>query len=86
VRYGTVCPEGFLPAFSVDTEAEAKQLMAMLPLAIDGRHYAAELIDSNLEPMSGDKRIDAFVRFGLRLEAIHNQIFNKENKNGKKHK
>lgn len=81
MRYGTVCPDGFLPAFSVDTEAEAKQLMAMLPLAIDGKWYAAELINSDGQPLSGDERIDAFVRFGKRLESIYNQIFNKENSN-----
>jgi len=74
VKCGTVCPKGFLPAYSVDTEQEAKQIMAMLPLAYDGKVYAAELFDDEGKPLEGDKRIDAFVQFGRRLEHIHKTI------------
>lgn len=74
MRIGTICPDGFLPAYSVDTEEEAKQLLAMLPLAYDGKHYADELLDDQGQPLTGDDRIDAFVRFGRRLEFIHNQL------------
>lgn len=74
MQYGTVCPEGFLPAYSVDTEAEAISLMAMLPLALDGKKYAEELFDFEGKTLEGSRRVDAFVRFGKRLEKIHKQI------------
>ncbi len=74
MRIGTVCPEGFLPAYSVDTEIEAKCLLARLPLAHDGKYYAKELFDSNGEALSGEARIDAFVRFGKRMESLHKHM------------
>ena len=74
MRYGTVCPEGFLPAYSVDTEQEAKQIMVMLPLAYDGKVYAKELWDGEGNALEGAERIDAFVKFGRRLEHIHKTI------------
>lgn len=74
MRIGTIRPDGFLPAYSVDTEAEAKQLLAMLPLAYDGRVYAEELTDDNGCVRTGADRIDAFVRFGLRMQQIHLQL------------
>jgi len=63
-----------LPAYSVDTEKEAKQLLAMLPLAYDGKVYAEELSNPDGTPLTGEARIDAFVRFAKRLEFIHNKI------------
>ena len=69
-----MCPDGFLPAYSVDTEQEAKQIMVMLPLAFDGKQYAAELFDEDGEVLSGPRRIDAMVRFGKRCESIHNKL------------
>ena len=74
MQIGTVCPDGFLPAYSVDTESEAKQLLAMIPLGIDGKYYAKELFDSNGEALTGKARVDAFVRFGRRMESIHQQL------------
>lgn len=74
MRIGTICPDGFLPAYSVDTKEEATQLLAMLPLAYDGKVYAQELLDVDGNPRVGADRIDAFVRFGKRLEFIHNTI------------
>lgn len=50
--------------------------MAMLPLAYDGKVYATELFDDEGKPLEGDKRIDAFVQFGRRLEHIHKTIRN----------
>lgn len=42
--YGHVVPEGRLPVFSVDTEQEAKMLVAMAcPRDLEGNHYAREL-------------------------------------------
>ncbi len=79
MRYGTVCPAGFLPAYSVDTEQEAKQIMVMLPVAYDGKVYAKELFDGEGNPREGAERIDAFVRFGRRLEHIHKTIKKKTN-------
>ena len=74
VKYGTVCPEGFLPAYSVDTEREAKQIMVMLPVAYDGKVYAKELFNEEGKHLAGDERINAFVQFGRRLEHIHKTI------------
>lgn len=74
VTHGQVCPNGYLPAYSVDTEEEAKALMAFVPRGLDGEHYAEELFDTDGKPFTGAKRRDAFVRFGLRLKAIHEGI------------
>jgi hypothetical protein len=54
--------------------------MVMLPLAFDGKQYAAELFDEDGEVLSGPRRIDAMVRFGKRCESIHNKLkeFNNE--------
>ncbi|MCH8984143.1 MAG: hypothetical protein IH943_08630 [Acidobacteria bacterium] len=73
VAVGTVCPGGMLPVYSCDTEAEARRLIVICcPMDYDGRYYARELIDPNTsEPYEGDERIDAFVRFGLKLEETH---------------
>ena len=46
----------------------------MLPLAYDGKVYAKELFNAEGKPLEGDKRIDAFVQFGRRLEHIHKTI------------
>jgi hypothetical protein len=75
-----VCPDGFLPAYSVDTEHEAKQIIVMLPVAYDGLTYAAELFDRDGNFHTGPRRIDAMVRFGKRCESIHNKLkeFNNE--------
>lgn len=69
-----MCPEGFLPAFSVDTEEEANRLMrTACSLGVDGEYYAKELINYLTgEEYKGKAREDAFVRFALKLERIDN--------------
>ena len=70
-----MCPDGFLPAYSVDTEEEAKQLLAFVPLGADGQHYADELFGLTGQPLEGSARIDAFCRFGKKLEKLHKGPF-----------
>ncbi len=48
--------------------------MVMLPVAYDGKTYARELFNEEGEHLEGDERIDAFVRFGHRLESIHKAV------------
>jgi hypothetical protein len=44
VHFGPKCEPGCLPVFSVETEAEAKQLLVMAcPRGLDGQYYAREL-------------------------------------------
>lgn len=74
VEFGTVCPDGFLPVFSVDTKAQAKALMAFVPRDLEGKKYAKELLDQAGRPLTGAKRIDGFVRFGLRLQFVYEQL------------
>jgi hypothetical protein len=46
VGYGVSVPKGRLPVFTVDTEEEAKQLIALAcPVGIDGNYYARELVE-----------------------------------------
>lgn len=47
MRYGRgALPKGFLPVFSVDTEEEAKELIALCcPTDIAGNYYARELAE-----------------------------------------
>ena len=74
VTYGQVCPDGFLPAYSVDTEDEAKKLMTFIPMDVFGNRYAEELYDEKGKVLEGGERIDAFVRFAKKLERIHRAI------------
>ena len=73
VQHGAVCPEGFLPVYSVDDEKTAKLLIASCcELGLDGEHYARELFDPEThQPYTDDKRIEGFVKFGKRLEKTH---------------
>ena len=79
---GQVCPEGFLPIYSVDTEEEAKALMAFVPMGLNGEHYANELIGDDGQPLEGAERVDGFIRFGLKLEKIHAFILKNKKRRG----
>ena len=80
VQVGTVCPKGFLPVYSVDTEEDAKMLVTLAcPLGLDNLHYAPELVGT-----SGDERIRKFVAFGKRLVKIH-QMMKKRMKKTEQH-
>lgn len=59
MRYGGIVEEGFLPAFSVNTEDEARRLLTLAcPINIEGAFIARELTHeqtlSNLE-VFGDR-------------------------------
>jgi hypothetical protein len=44
VGFGLKLPDGYLPVFSVNTAAEAKELIALAcPMSVDGHYYAREL-------------------------------------------
>jgi hypothetical protein len=46
VRYGRTVEPGFLPVYSVDTEEEAKRLLALAcPKNLDGEYYARQLTE-----------------------------------------
>lgn len=59
MKFGRSCPKGFLPVFSVDTEAEAKELILLCcPKDAAGNFYARELtVEQNIENLAafGDK-------------------------------
>lgn len=58
--------------YSCDTEQEARTLVTMVcPKSLSGDYVARELIDQNGKPRNGDDRVDAFVRFGLKLAEVH---------------
>lgn len=61
MRYGRgACPKGFLPIFSVRTEAEAKLLLAMTcSLGPDRNYYSNE--------MARDQSLEQFALFGQKL-------------------
>lgn len=61
VKWGTGrCPDGFLPVYSVDTEHEARVLVAAAcELGYDGEYYARELEES--------QTLDNLRAFGDRL-------------------
>lgn len=42
--FGLKTPDGYLPVFSTNTKAEAKELIALTcPMGYDGHYYAREL-------------------------------------------
>ncbi len=79
MKIGTVCPDGFLPAYSVDTEAEAKRLLLIgCSLGLDGEYYARELINPMTgEEYTGTRRAKGFTEFALKLERIHKMTLDK---------
>jgi hypothetical protein len=70
VRVGQVCPRGFLPVYSTDTEEEARRLVVMCcSLGAGGRYYANEVMG-----LDGDARIEGFNAFGRRLAEAHARL------------
>lgn len=67
MRYGRTCPEGFLAVYSVDTEEEARLLIASA-CRMDGagNYYAPELVD--------DQTLETLYAFGDRLHRIQEVI------------
>jgi len=67
VRFGSKCPPGFLPVYSVDTKEEAQQLLvAACERNVDGEFVAREL--------AHEQTLDNLYSFGARLKAIHEAI------------
>ena len=63
VRYGRTCPEGFLPVYSVDTEEEARRLIAATcKMGWDGKYYAPELAE--------EQTLETLLAFGDRLHEV----------------
>lgn len=72
MRFGRKCPDGFLPVFSVRTEAEAKSLCVMAcSLGADGHYYSDDMIR---EHVAGTRDLESFAKFGDRLAAFYWQI------------
>lgn len=67
VRYGPIVEDGFLPAYSVDTEEEAKLLIAATcRLSAQGdNYYASELME--------ELTLDNLKIFSERLARLHNE-------------
>lgn len=76
VKYGTKLPKGFLPAYSVDTEEEARLLIAATcKLNLTGQYISPDMIDSFTgETWYGKRGRHGFVRFAYRLIAAHARI------------
>lgn len=69
MRFGTECPEGFLPVYSVDTEAEARRLIGMTcSLGNDGFYYSREMAEAERE---GRRDIDGFYLFSQKLDQVY---------------
>ena len=69
MRFGTECPEGFLPAFSVGSESEAEQL---LTLACHTDRESGEYIAEELQT---EQTLDKLEAFGDRFREIHDKHF-----------
>lgn len=70
MRYGRTVEPGFLPAYSVDTEEEAKLLLAMAcPMNLRGDYIAPELAE--------EQTLERLRAFGERLEAMHARMSKK---------
>lgn len=69
VRYGRCLPDGFLPVYSVGSEAEAKSLLTMAcPTNLAGEYIARELVV--------EQTIDNLLSFGERLDQLHTDLIN----------
>jgi len=67
VTFGRRCPEGFLPVFSVDTEAEARALLvATCPRGPDGEFYSREL--------AHDRTLETLELFSQKLAAVYDRM------------
>lgn len=65
MTYGRTCPKGYLAVYSVDTEEQARRLIATAcPLARDGSgYYAPEL--------ANEQTLETLSAFGDRLHGLH---------------
>lgn len=71
VRFGQTVPEGFLPVFSVDTEAEAKRLLTMAcGTNFKGDFVAKELVE--------EQTFEHLLHFSNRLQEAWNFIHKKK--------
>ncbi len=64
MRYGRSVPKGFLPVYSVDTEAEAEKLLVLAC----GRNEAGDFVAREL---AREQSIDNLFAFGDRLAEAH---------------
>lgn len=65
MRFGTKCPPGFLPIFSVNTEAEARALLTLAcPMTDDGAAYF-------VPELAAHQTLDNLYAFGERLRGIY---------------
>jgi hypothetical protein len=79
VRFGTKCPDGFLPIFSVNSEEEAKRLL----VAACSRNRDNEFIANEL---AEEQTLDNLYAFGDRLREIYARIKKDEPKASKRRK
>ena len=64
MRFGTKCPKGFLPVYSVDTEDEAKRLLVLAcKMGLDGQYYSPELAE--------EQTLERLALFSDKLEAVY---------------
>lgn len=67
MRWGTQCPRGFLPIYSVDTMEEAERLVIMAcPRGDDGQLYSRELAQQ--------QDLDTLFAFGEKLHKYHERL------------
>ncbi len=79
MRFGTKCPDGFLPIFSVNSEEEARLLLVLAcPRNRDGDFVAPELTE--------EQTLDNLYAFGDRLREIYARIKKDEPKASKRRK
>lgn len=75
-----MCPEGFLPIFSVETEQEARQLLGeTCKMGLDKHYYAPEL-ESFYHSYDQEGRLDAFYAFGERLSKVYQKHLSRVSK------
>jgi hypothetical protein len=72
VTYGRRCPEGHLPVFSVDTEEEAKTLIARCCelVFVDSLNTTAYLA----QELEAEQTLENLYKFGTRLEKEYAKI------------
>ncbi len=67
MRFGTECPEGFLPVYSVETEEEAKSLIVgACSRGEDGFYYANELAQ--------EQSLGKLSEFSFKLDRVYQHI------------
>ena len=67
MKYGTDCPRGMLPVFSVADKREAMDLLTMAcPINLENDFVAPEL--------AKNQSIEALMSFGKRLKELHDKF------------